>query len=164
MRELTIIANDMRSTFNVGSLFRTAEGLKVAKIYLCGYTPYPKKPDDERLPHLAEKLDRQIHKTALGAKTMVPWEYRADVFDVIKQLQAEGVTVAALEQSPKSLDLTEYEAPDKLALLLGTEVTGLPKELLKAVPLHLEIPMHGRKESFNVVIATAMALFYFRFK
>ena len=154
----------MRSTFNVGSLFRTAEGLGVDKIYLCGYTPYPKMPDDERLPHLATKLHKQISKTALGAEDAVAWEYQADALDVITQLQAKGVTVAALEQTPKSLDLTKYEAPDKLALILGTEVTGLPKELLKAVPLHLEIPMLGQKESFNVIIAAAMALFYFRFK
>lgn len=163
MRELIVIAHDMRSTHNVGSLLRTAEGLGVRKVYLTGYTPYPLAPDDSRLPHLSKKLDEQIDKTALGAAKLLPWEYAQDVRSVIEHLQREGYHVAALEQTAAAINLHEYDAPEKVALLLGTEVDGLPPDLLKLCKPHLIIPMAGRKESFNVVQAAAMALYRLRF-
>lgn len=161
MRVLYVIAHDMRSTFNVGSLLRTAEGLGVTKLFLTGYTPYPSWPGDTRLPHLARKLDTQIHKTALGAENTIAWGYHQDLAEVIKALKTEGVTIAALERHKTSLPLHEYQPPDKLALLLGTEVTGLQASDLKLTDITLEIPMAGQKESFNVVIAAAMALYQF---
>jgi len=164
MREIIVIAHDMRSTFNVGSLMRTCEGLGVSKLYLTGYTAYPKLNDDTRLPHLADKLDKQIKKTSLGAESSLLWEYRDDVMKLIKELEQGGVTVAALEQSGSSVILPDYQAPENVALVLGTEVAGLPKELLDRIPIHLEIPMQGNKESFNVVIAAAMALYHLRFR
>src|SRR5690606_15605006 len=99
MMEIVLIAHNLRSTHNVGSLLRTAEGLGVKTVYLTGYTPYPKRAHDSRLPHLAEKLDKQIHKTALGAETTQAWEYTEDVLAVINDLRSEGYTVCALEQS-----------------------------------------------------------------
>ena len=163
MRDLYVIAHDMRSTFNVGSLFRTAEGLGIKKIYLSGYTPYPKQTGDTRLPHISDKLTTQIQKTALNATETMDWEYEPDVFKIIHNLEASGVTVAALEQTEKAVSVVEYKAPPKLALLLGTEVTGLPEEIYSRIKAHLVIPMHGKKESFNVVQAAAMALFELRF-
>lgn len=153
----------MRSTHNVGSLLRTAEGLGVVRVCLAGITPYPETSHDSRLPHLSQKLDKQIDKTALGAAKMVPWQYTEDVRTVLKEVKAEGYTVIALEQANKSIALHEYDAPTKVAILLGTEVTGLPKEILKLADQIVEIPMSGQKESFNVVQSAAMALYRLRF-
>lgn len=163
MRQIILIAHDMRSTHNVGSLLRTAEGLGVAKVILSGYTPFPKTNTDTRLPHIAEKLTKDIHKTALGAETMQLWEQTNDLPGTLLQLQTEGFVVAALEQSPRSIALPDFHPPNKIALLLGSEVQGIDPELLATIPLHIEIPMFGQKESFNVVQAAAMALFRLRF-
>lgn len=163
MRSLVIIAHDIRSTHNVGSLLRTADGLGIEKVYLTGYTPYPKKPHDDRLPHIAAKLDAAIHKTALGAELTVSWEQNDDVFTVLSRLKSEGYMLCALEQTKDAIDITAFKAPDKCVLLLGSEVTGVSEEILKLVDKSLVIPMFGEKESFNVVQAAAMALFQLRF-
>lgn len=163
MRELYVIVHNMRSTFNVGSLFRTSEGLGVKKLFLTGYTPYPKMKKDVRLPHISEKLARHINKTALGAIETLDWEYKEDIFTVLDRLEQKGIIVAALEQTNQAVLLSSYRAPDKLALVLGTEVTGIPSNVLDRISTHLFIPMIGKKESFNVVQAAAMALYEFQF-
>ncbi len=163
MRKIILVAHNLRSAHNVGSLLRTAEGLGVTKVYLTGYTPYPLSTTDSRLPHLAAKIDAQISKTALGAEKTLQWEHLDMVEPLIKQLEAEGYTVCALEQSPEAVSLPDYAPAEKIALLLGSEVEGLSPELLKLCPIHLEIPMFGSKESFNVVQAAAMALYHCRF-
>jgi tRNA G18 (ribose-2'-O)-methylase SpoU len=163
-REIIVIAHDIRSSHNVGSLLRTAEGLGVQHVYFTGYTPYPAGPDDTRLPHITAKLDGQIHKTALDAEKLVPWSHVEDIFSLLKQLQSDGYTIAALEQSRASTLLPDFQPPNKLALLLGREVEGIEPELLKACDITLEIPMFGRKESFNVVQAAAMCLYHCRFR
>lgn len=163
MREIYVIAHDMRSAHNVGSLLRTAEGLGVNKIFLTGYTPYPKLPQDTRLPHIADKLSTRIYKTSLGAEHMVAWEYHPHVMDVLYKLKRQGVIIAALEQTDTATNLPDYMTSEPVAILLGTEVTGLPASLLAASDIHLVIPMLGQKESFNVVQAAAMALYHIRF-
>ncbi|MDQ3065417.1 MAG: TrmH family RNA methyltransferase [bacterium] len=163
MREMIIIAHDMRSTFNVGSLLRTSEGMGIKKVYLTGYTPYPKMSGDSRLPHLIAKLDKQINKTALGAEHYLDWEYNENIFTVIDKLEEQKYKVAALEQSNTALELHKFSPPNKFALILGNEVSGISEEILNSVKLHLSIPMQGRKESFNVVIAAAMAMYQSRF-
>lgn len=163
MRSLVVIAHDIRSTHNVGSLLRTAEGLGIEKVYLTGYTPYPLCKDDGRLPYIAAKLDAAIHKTALGAEAMVRWEQNDNVLAVIAQLKSDGYTICALEQTPDAVKLPDYKAPEKCALLLGSEVTGVAKEFLDLVDTKIVIPMFGTKESFNVVQAAAMALYQLRF-
>lgn len=160
MKDLVIIAHDIRSTHNIGSLMRTAEGLGVQKLYLTGYTPYPEALEDERLPHIRLKLSRQIRKTALGAENSLDWEYCKDVSSVINKLKQSGYTIAALEQSPDSLNITRYKSPDKLALLLGREVEGIEQELLNLCDITLEIPMKGTKESFNVTEAATIAMYH----
>ncbi len=163
--EIVVIAHDIRSTHNVGSLLRTCEGLGIQAVYFTGYTPYPRLPSqDSRLPHIAEKLDKQIHKTALDAETLVPWFNAEDVMSCITNLKSQGYVVAALEQSETSVPLPEFKAPPKIALLLGREVEGIEADLLAHCDVTLEIPMFGKKESFNVVQASAMALYQFRFK
>ena len=157
MPEIIVIAHNIRSAHNVGSIFRTAEGFGVKKIILSGYTPYPKVKNDTRLPHISEKITSQIHKTALGAETLVPFEY-AETLD-LNTLRLAGYRIVALEQAAGSANLRDYMPPDKAALLLGEEVHGITPELLVQVDDIVEIPMRGTKESFNVSVATGIALY-----
>lgn len=163
MRDIVLIAHNLRSCHNVGSLLRTAEGLGVKKVILSGYTPYPQHAHDQRLPHEAVKITNQIHKTALGAEAMITWEYHRNLEPVLAHLQKNGYTVAAIEQTEDARELPKYHPPHKIALVLGREVEGIEPEILAACDAVLEIPMFGRKESYNVVQAAAMALYHCRF-
>ena len=158
MPEIIVIAHNIRSTHNVGALFRTADGFGISKIILSGYTPYPILSDgDTRLPHIAEKLEKQIHKTALGAERIVPFEYQEELD--LESLRLAGYTIVGLEQSPRSVFLNQYKAAEKVALLLGEEVEGISDALLAECEDVLEIPMCGVKESFNVSVAAGVAMY-----
>jgi 23S rRNA (guanosine2251-2'-O)-methyltransferase len=157
MPEITVIAHNIRSTHNVGAIFRTSEGFGVSKIILSGYTPFPKVTNDPRLPHIAEKLTAQIHKTALGAETTVPFTHK-DTLD-LGALKAEGYTIVGLEQDERSVMLPNYSPPQKIALLLGEEVEGIEQSLRDTCDELIEIPMHGKKESYNVSVAAGIALY-----
>lgn len=157
MRDIIVIAHNIRSTHNVGAIFRTCEGLGITHLILSGYTPYPTVPNDSRLPHLAAKLTTQIQKTALGAEGLVPFSYQAS--PDLASLKAQGYTVAGLEQDKRSIALNTYSPPEKIALLLGEEVEGIGNELRDTCDVLLEIPMRGKKESFNVSVATGIALY-----
>ena len=164
MSQLIVIAHNLRSTHNVGSLLRTAEGLGITTVILSGYTPFPPLPhDDPRLPHEQAKVAKMIHKTALGAENTQPWRHAIDIFSVLDDLRQDGYTLAALEQVNNSVKLPEFHAPDKLAIVLGREVEGVEQEVLDECDLALEIPMFGQKESFNVVQAAAIALYHCTF-
>jgi 23S rRNA (guanosine2251-2'-O)-methyltransferase len=167
MRHIIVIAHNLRSCHNVGSLLRTAEGLGIDKVILSGYTPYPLLSRighaDDRLPHIAAKLDKQIAKTALGAEDSQAWLYESDINSTIDRLRSEGFTIAAIEQTSDSIPLPAYQPPEKLALIIGREVEGIEAEILEMTDAALEIPMYGNKESFNVVQAAAMALYHCRF-
>ena len=163
MRSIVLIVHNVRSAHNVGALLRSADGLGINKVVFSGYTPYPLASDDDRLPHIAQKTNRAIHKTALGAETSVSWERTDNILDCLSQLRADGYEIAALEQTANSQNLSGFSPPDKLALLVGNEVNGLEKDLLNSISLHLQIPMLGAKESLNVASAAAMALYYLRF-
>jgi 23S rRNA (guanosine2251-2'-O)-methyltransferase len=163
MRDIVVIAHNIRSCHNVGSLLRTAEGLGVSKVILSGYTPHPIHPNDTRLPHEALKLEKQIHKTALGAEHLIAWDYHKDILPVIAKLKKNGYLVAAVEQTEDSRELPSYHPPEKIVLILGREVEGVDPEVLAACDVALEIPMFGKKESYNVVQAAAMALYHCRF-
>jgi len=153
----------LRSAHNVGSLLRTAEGLGVTKVILSGYTPHGSYPDDRRLPHEVTKVAANIKKTALGAEASQAWEYHADIMPVIAHLKKNGYVVAALEQTADARELPRYNPPQKIAIILGREVDGLESEVLAACDIALEIPMFGKKESYNVIQAAAMALYHCRF-
>jgi 23S rRNA (guanosine2251-2'-O)-methyltransferase len=157
MPEIILIAHNIRSTHNVGAFFRTADGFGVSKIIFSGYTPYPTLEDDTRLPHFADKLTRQIHKTALGAETTVPFE-RYDE-PPLAALKKDGYRIVGLEQDERSVMLNDYTSPEKVALLLGNEIDGIYPELRAQCDDLIEIPMHGHKESFNVSVATGVALY-----
>ncbi|MGY4893449.1 MAG: TrmH family RNA methyltransferase [Candidatus Saccharimonadota bacterium] len=157
MPEIIVIAHNIRSTHNVGALFRTAEGFGVSKLLLTGYTPYPVIASDPRLPHIANKLTSQIHKTALGAEEIVPFEHR-ETLD-LETLKEQGYRIIALEQAEASIPMQTYKSPKKVALLLGEEVAGIAPEHLEACDDIVEIPMVGTKESFNVSVAAGIALY-----
>src|ERR1044072_5363322 len=103
MAEIIVIAHNIRSTHNVGAIFRTCEGFGVSRLILSGYTPYPTIENDSRLPHIRDKLTAQIHKTALDAETLVPFEYQET--PNIEALKSRGYTIIGLEQDMRSIQL-----------------------------------------------------------
>ena len=167
--EIVLILHNIRSTYNVGSILRTADGFSVDQIIYSGFTPAP-IPHSTLLPHLAEKITNQIHKTALGAEKTLKSSYSQDIIESIRTLKAQGYQIVGLENNLKDTRLhqiTEHSLPNllgsKVALILGEEVEGISSELHRFIDLFLEIPMSGQKESFNVSIATAILLFYLRY-
>ena len=164
MRQIILIAHNLRSTHNVGSLLRTAEGLGVQQVLLTGYTPYPSSDQDERLPHIARKIDAQIAKTALGAEKLIDWKHEIDIAVVISTLKKRGFVIVALEQGEHAIPLPSFDPPEKLVIIVGREVEGVETEILSACDQVVEIPMLGKKESFNVVQAAAMMLYQCRFR
>ncbi|MEK7583095.1 MAG: TrmH family RNA methyltransferase [Patescibacteria group bacterium] len=137
-----LILHNVRSAYNVGSIFRTADAAGVEKIFLCGYTPTP------------------ATKTALGAEATVPWEHHAQTWRLLKELKRQDIHIVALEQYQYSTDLFRYTPKFPMALLVGHERKGLSKTMLHLVDDIVEIPMHGAKESLNVAVATGIAVYY----
>lgn len=164
MPSINLIAHNLRSAHNVGSLLRTADGLGIEKVWLTGYTPYPKQANDSRLPHLAAKIDKQIAKTALGAENSLNWQSVSDIKEVVDSLRNNDYLICALEQAQNSRPLPSFKPPGKIALIVGREVEGIEPEVLGMCDQKLEIPMLGQKESFNVAQAAAIALYHLRYK
>lgn len=159
MKKLIVILHNIRSTYNVGAILRTCDCLGVNEVVFSGYTPFL----DKGLPHEREKLQKQIHKTALGAEETLSWRRTEDIMAEIDGFKAEGMLVAALEQGENSLNLAdEHQINANTVLILGEEVHGVPPEILEKCQVLLEIPMCGTKESFNVSVATGIALFALR--
>jgi 23S rRNA (guanosine2251-2'-O)-methyltransferase len=154
-----LILDDIRSTHNVGSILRTADGFGVSEVFFCGYTPYPTIPNDPRLPHEREKSTRAIHKTALDAEKTMPITVFTTTAEAINEARRRGYTVAALEQATDSTPLWSFNSADKLAIILGNEVTGIANDTLEMSDITLEIPMFGKKESFNVSVSAAICLY-----
>jgi tRNA G18 (ribose-2'-O)-methylase SpoU len=163
MRNIVLIAHNLRSSHNVGSLLRTADGLGVNEVLLTGYTPYPLSNNDKRLPHIAQKVGRQIEKTALGATTSAKWRHLDKIQPLLISLRKQGFVICALEQTKSAVALPAFAPCQKLVLIVGREVEGIEQEVLDACDLHLEIPMLGKKESLNVAQAAAIALYHCRF-
>lgn len=163
---LILVLNNIRSTYNVGAILRTAEGLGVAKVVYAGYTP--RYDDDSLLPHLKAKLNRQIERSALGAEKMVTQEMVANLTEWLEVRKAAGWTVMGLEnnlapeeQARKLILGSGAEQglrAEQVVLVLGEEVNGIPAEVREKMDYFLEIPMVGRKESFNVSVAAGIAL------
>jgi tRNA G18 (ribose-2'-O)-methylase SpoU len=161
-RSIIVIAHNIRSSHNIGSLFRTCEGLGINKLILSGYSPYPPSIDDKRLPHEVTKVAKAIDKTALGADKHLKWSKISDLKSEVNILKKLGYEIVGLEQTPKSLEINNYKPANKLVIILGNEVSGLEDSVIKLTDKVIEIPMFGKKESFNVVQAAAMALFYLK--
>ncbi len=155
--------DNIRSVYNVGSILRTAEGLGVETVYLCGITPYPKlRANDNRPPYLSARIDKQIAKTALGAERSLTMHYFPSINSVIDELKKSGVKIIALERDSKSKSIVTYKTRFDTALIVGNEIDGISRKTLELSDSILSIPMFGKKESFNVSAATAMALFYIK--
>lgn len=150
-KDTILIIPDIRSAINVGSIFRTADAVGISKIYLTGYTP---RPTDT-----FGRIQKDIAKSALGAETWVSWEYKKTLTPLIKFLKKKGYFVVALEQDKESIDYRKIKNHKKFALIVGSEVEGLSKKVLAECDQIIEIPMHGKKESLNVSVATGIALF-----
>lgn len=157
---MIVILHNIRSSHNVGSIFRTADAIGVEKIYLCGITPAP--IDRYGRP------DEKIAKTALGAEKYVAWEKTSSIVRLIKKLKnppaGGGYKIFAIEQDKKAIDLFKFSPhsrggarASKIAILLGEETTGIPSKILKLCDKILEIPMKGKKESLNVSVAFGVA-------
>lgn len=161
--KVVLVVYNVRSAHNVGSMLRTADGLGIAKVYLCGYTPYPSGRGDTRLPHLAAKTSRQIHKTALGAEDSVIWHYEPDVQKTFDELRTRGYKLVALEQTDEAIDLRKLNPDGQIALIVGSEVGGLPQTVLGICDRQVYIPMSGKKESFNVAVAAGIAMYHLKY-
>ncbi|MFH1800528.1 MAG: RNA methyltransferase [Candidatus Omnitrophota bacterium] len=141
-----VVLNDIRSLYNVGSIFRTADGIGVEKIWICGITGFPP--------------DTQISKTALGSEREVPWEYREDVRSVVHELKAQGYQIVLLEQVAGSIPYQDYEPVAPVCLIVGNEVAGVSDTLLSLCDRTIEIEMAGLKNSLNVSVAFGVAAFH----
>jgi len=146
-----LILHDIRSVENVGAMFRTADAARINKIYLTGYTPTP-------LDRFGRKRG-DLAKSALGAEEFVPWEQKKSTATLLNNLKKEGFYIIAIEQDEKSVDYKKVRLQSKNAFIVGTEVTGIPENILKKCDVIAEIPMRGKKESLNVSVACGVALF-----
>lgn len=140
-----IILDNIRSVYNVGSIFRTSDALGVDKIYLCGVTPTP-----------VDRFGRErkdLAKVALGAEKDITSEYSSDTKTIIKKLKKEGFQIIAIEQDKKSVNFKKIKPKYPVAIVLGNEVGGIDKKTLNLCDIIAEIPMRGNKESLNVSVA-----------
>jgi tRNA G18 (ribose-2'-O)-methylase SpoU len=146
-----LILHNIRSAYNIGAIFRTADGVGVSKIFLTGYSPRPTDRFGRTQP--------EIKKTSLGASETMEWEAMNDIEYVIHRQKQEGYVVIAIEQSSQSQPLFEYNPPENVTYILGNETEGIEEEILKASDLVLEIPMLGHKESLNVSVAAGIVMY-----
>lgn len=143
-----VLLDNIRSMYNVGSIFRTADGARVTKLLLCGYTPIPPR--------------KEIEKTALGATETVPWEYYASTGLAIDAMRSARIPICVIEHTDTSIPYYDVAKSDfPLCLVLGNEITGVSKECIEATHLAVDIPMFGMKQSLNVAVAFGIVVFEF---
>ena len=151
---LIAVLDNIRSLYNVGSIFRTADAFGFEKIYLSGYTPGP----------IGEKKKREIHKTALGAEEFIEWEKFGKTWKLLENLKKQGFYIVGLETDKKAINISKFNSQiskKKMVLVVGNEVKGLSKEVLKRCDKIVKIPMLGKKESLNVSVAFGVAAYCF---
>lgn len=143
---LVMVLDNIRSLHNVGSVLRTADAFRIEAVYMCGITATPPSPE--------------IHKTALGAEDSVRWQYYPDTLQAVRELQAQGYTVLAVEQVEGSLQLGQFSfTPGKrYALVMGNEVKGVQQSVVDACDQALEIPQYGTKHSMNVSVTAGIVI------
>ena len=146
-----IILEDIRSAYNVGAIFRTADAAGVSKVFLVGYTPAPIDRFGRPQP--------EILKTSLGASGTMEWEQVATTKEIIERLQGDGVIVAAVELAAGSVPLKDFKEPEQVAYIVGNEVDGVAKETLALADVIVELPMLGQKESLNVSVTAGIILY-----
>lgn len=151
MKECVLILDNLRSVENTASIFRTSDCFGVSKIFLIGTTPAP-------VDRFGRKRE-DFAKVALGAESTMEWEYLKEIKPLLKNLKEEGYQIVALEQDSRSEPLSGFKPSDRFALVAGSEVLGVSKEVLNTADNILEIPMMGVKESLNVSVAVGVTLY-----
>ena len=149
---LSVLLDNIRSAWNVGAIFRSADGLGVSKLYLCGITPTPE--------------NESMQKTSLGAEETVAWEYSHNALETVKTLKSKGHTLIALEQDERAQPIGSLRGLQlqQLVLIVGNEIAGVDPDLLDLCDHIVHIPMHGQKRSFNVEVAFAIAAYALGFQ
>ncbi|MFQ5797538.1 MAG: RNA methyltransferase [Bacteroidota bacterium] len=145
---IIVVLENVRSLYNVGSIFRTSDGACIEKLYLCGFTSHPPRS--------------QIEKTALGATRTVPWEYRKHPVQLIAEIKSRNFTICVLERTTESVpyySISPTQFP--LCLVVGNELVGVTKKVIERADTAVEIPMFGTKQSLNVAVAYGIAVFEF---
>jgi 23S rRNA (guanosine2251-2'-O)-methyltransferase len=143
---LIVMVDNVRSLYNVGSIFRTSDGAMIEKLILAGFTPYPPR--------------KEIDKTALGSTLSIPWEYTKHPVEAIQDLKKRGYKICCLELTDTSINYTEIKTTDfPLCLIIGNEINGVSKEVIELCDISIEIPMYGTKQSLNVAVAYGIAVF-----
>jgi tRNA G18 (ribose-2'-O)-methylase SpoU len=150
--EIAVLLHNIRSSHNVGSIFRTADAAGVSRVFLSGYTPRPVDRFGRPQPDIA--------KTALGAESYIPWEYAKNPSTFLKRLREDGWHIVGVEQDDKSMDYRTLRTRGRVVFVLGNEVRGLSKSLRDACDSLVEIPMRGKKESLNVSVAAGVVLIH----
>lgn len=164
--EISLVLNNIRSAYNVGSIFRTADGAGINKIYLCGYTPVPAS---EGNPSASSGFATKVAKTALGVEKIVPWEQHKQTWRLLKKLKKDGFNIIALERFDRLIasklgvqNIFKFKPKFPMAILAGHERQGLSKKILEYVDKIIEIPMHGKKESLNVSVAVGIVVYFLK--
>lgn len=140
------LLDNIRSLYNVGSMFRTADGARVEKLLLCGFTPSPPR--------------KEIDKTALGSTQSVPWQYFPSPTDAILFLKERGIKICVLEHTNKSVPYYELKKTDfPICIIVGNEITGTSHDFIEHADIAIEIPMYGMKQSLNAAVAFGIAVF-----
>ncbi len=147
-RDIVVIAHNIRSLWNIGALFRSADAFRISHIHLTGYTAAPPR--------------KEISKTALGAEDTVPWSQENDPVEVIMRRRRAGFVVVALELGEGSIPLMDFKPGQPVCLILGHEILGVPREILALSDHIVHIPMLGAKHSLNVSVAAGIAMYHFR--
>ncbi len=156
-KKVYILLPDIRSAYNVGSIFRSADCFGIQKIYLSGTTPTP----IDRFGRSSSGAQKEISKTALGAEKDIPWEYISDVNSFLKKIKKENFTIVCIEQDKKSILLNDFlkiKRPENILMVFGNEVEGVDKNILKKSDYIVEIPMKGKKESLNVSVCAGLVM------
>jgi len=146
---IILLVNNVRSIFNTGSIFRTADALGISKIYLAGNMATPKSHPNK------------FTKTALGSEQKIPWEKIRKVSLIIKKYRRQNYEIVALEKKKNySLDYRNWTPKKNILLILGNEITGIPTSILKQCDKVIELPMNGIKESLNVGVSLGAIGYY----
>ena len=149
--EVAVLLHNIRSTHNVGSIFRTADAAGISRVYLTGYTPTP----TDRFG----RVRKDIAKTALGAEKFLPWEHHVSASRLITKLKKEGWSIVGVEQDARARDYRAFKPKGNTVFILGNEVLGISKDVRKKCDALIEIPMRGKKESLNVSVAAGIILY-----
>ncbi len=160
--QITIVADNIRSLENIGSLFRIADAIGAQKLIFVGISGYPDmKENDTRRPWLREKQDRQIRKSSLKTIEYTPFERYETVTEAIKIIQSQKTFIVCVEQNENSVPFnSKYEIKYPCCLVFGNELTGVSKEFLDAADLILEVKQHGKGKSLNVSVCAGIVAFH----